>query len=64
MDENKVYTLGPGGFMKKPPEKNCPTCKGTGKVKKICFGEPGYIMEDCSCTRKWDKNAPSTQVRY
>jgi len=29
----------------------CPICKGTGKKRKICFGYPGYIDEDCICVK-------------
>lgn len=33
-----------------PPKKDCYQCHGTGKVRQICFGNPGTIYIDCSCT--------------
>ena len=36
-----------------PPKKfKCPICDGTGQIKEICYGHPGYIYKDCYCKKK------------
>ena len=33
-------------------DNNCVMCKGTGYLREICFGYPGYYDKLCYCVKK------------